>query len=145
MRRKAVALLSAVSLAAPAASAWAASSPAATSPKKRVTVTTKAWTGSAVQADRWGDVQVTIKVRTTTTVVGTKKTVRRKIYNVTATYPDHTDRSVFINEQAIPLLVQETLQAQSAQIDIISRATDTSIAYIESLKTAVVAAHLVKA
>ena len=30
-------------------------------------------------------------------------------------YPNHTDRSVFINQQALPYLIQETLQAQSAQ------------------------------
>ena len=53
--------------------------------------------------------------KTTTTNLKTKKTVvTRKIVAATVpVYPDHTDRSVFINRQALPILIQETLQAQS--------------------------------
>ena len=94
------------------------------------------------QADRWGDVQVTIVVRKTTTTTGAKKkTVKRKITAVTVpVYPDHTDRSVFINQQALPILIQEALQAQSANIDMISGATDTSQAFIQSLQSAILKA-----
>jgi len=63
--------------------------------------------------------------------------VTRKITGVKVpTYPNHTDRSLVINQQALPLLVQETLQAQSANVNLISRATDTSQAFISSLQSA---------
>ena len=99
-------------------------------------------TGSAVQAERWGTLQVKLVVRKTTTTVGTKKKVTRKITAVTVpTYPDHTDRSVFINQQALPILVQEALSAQfSGNIDLVSGATDTSYAFAQSLQAALVAA-----
>jgi uncharacterized protein with FMN-binding domain len=49
-------------------------------------------------------------------------------------------RSVFINEQALPLLRQEVLRAQSARIDEVSGATLTSDAYDASLQAAIAAA-----
>ena len=48
---------------------------------------------------------------------------------------DHS-RSQFISQQAGPLLQQEALQAQSAQIDIVSGATYTSESYAQSLQSA---------
>jgi uncharacterized protein with FMN-binding domain len=134
MRRTAAALLSAFALAAPAANAVAAT------PKKKVTVKTKTVTGPAVQADRWGTVQVTVTVRKTTTTIGTKKTVKWRITAVNATFPDHTDRSVFINQQAGPYLKQETLQAQSANVQLISGATDSSLSFVQSLQSALLQA-----
>ncbi len=53
-------------------------------------------------------------------------------------YPNHTDRSVYINQTALPYLIQETLQAQSANIQMISGASDSSYAYIQSLQGALV-------
>ena len=49
---------------------------------------------------------MTLVVKKTTTTVGKrKKTVTRRIAGVAVpVYPDHTDRSVFINQQAIPFL-----------------------------------------
>ena len=56
---------------------------------------------------------MTLVVKKTTTAVGKKKTVTRKITAVNVpVYPNHTDRSVFINQQALPMLVQEALAAQ---------------------------------
>ena len=56
-------------------------------------------------------------------------------------YPNHTDRSVFINQQALPLLVHEVLQAQlTPNIQLVSGATDTSYAFVQSLQAAIVAA-----
>jgi uncharacterized protein with FMN-binding domain len=133
VRRTAAALLSAFAVIAPAANA-------ATAPKKKVAVKTKTVTGPAVQADRWGTVQVKVTVRKTTTTVGTKKTVSWKITAVDATFPDHTDRSVFINQQAGPYLKQETLQAQSANVQLISGTTDTSRAFVQSLQAALLQA-----
>jgi len=143
MRRAMAAVLGAAAVAVPSADAWAATTTATTPPKKKVVTVTKSFTGDVVQADRWGDVQVTIVVRkTTTTNLKTKKsTVARKIVSVTVPiYPDHTDRSVFISRQALPILVQETLQAQSASIDLVSGATYTSDAYGQSLQSAILAA-----
>ncbi len=45
-------------------------------------------------------------------------------------------RSVMISQQAAPILRQEALQAQSAQIQAVSGATFTSEAYITSLQSA---------
>ena len=51
-------------------------------------------------------------------------------------YPDHRRTSVAINNQALPWLKKETVQAQSSRINIISGATLTSRAYIKSLADA---------
>ena len=51
-------------------------------------------------------------------------------------YPNDRTTSVYINTQAMPYLKQEAIQAQSAQVDGVSGATDTSQAFIESLGTA---------
>lgn len=55
--------------------------------------------------------------------------------------PNESGRDVEINNSAVPVLVQETLQAQSAQIDTVSGATYTSEGYLESLQSAIDAAH----
>jgi uncharacterized protein with FMN-binding domain len=51
-------------------------------------------------------------------------------------YPQDRRTSVMINTQAMPYLKTEAIQAQSAQVDIVSGATQTSKAFIESLGTA---------
>ncbi|KUL20696.1 hypothetical protein ADL12_48310 [Streptomyces regalis] len=50
--------------------------------------------------------------------------------------PDGTARSRDINSTAVPKLNQETLQAQSADIDTVSGATYTSAGYRQSLQSA---------
>ena len=50
--------------------------------------------------------------------------------------PSSHQRSQEISQQAAPLLRQEALQAQSAQIDLLSGATFTSESYAESLQSA---------
>ena len=140
MRRAITAVLSALTLAVPVANGVAATRSTATATAKKKVVTKKV-VGAAVQADRWGTVQVTLVVRKTTTTTGTKAKVTRRIVGVTATYPNHTDRSVFINEQAIPYLRQEVLKAQlNANIYLISGATDTSMAFVQSLQSAILQA-----
>jgi len=47
-----------------------------------------------------------------------------------------------INSYALPILKQETLSAQSADIDTVSGATVTTEGYVESLQAALDAAHL---
>jgi uncharacterized protein with FMN-binding domain len=51
-------------------------------------------------------------------------------------YPDDQPNSVAINKQAMPYLRKEALQAQSAQVDGVSGATDTSLAFNQSLSAA---------
>jgi len=65
----------------------------------------------------------------------------KRIADVRATAPNERARSAFINQQAIPMLRQEVLQAQSATIDLIGGATLTSEAYTQSLQAAVDRAH----
>ncbi|MEV6611660.1 FMN-binding protein [Kutzneria sp. NPDC051319] len=59
----------------------------------------------------------------------------------TVQVPNESRRDVEINDAAVPELVQETLQAQTAQIDTVSGATYTSEGYIQSLQSAIDAAH----
>jgi uncharacterized protein with FMN-binding domain len=140
MHRSIPALAGTAALALPVANAYGATASAVTNTK----VVTKRAFGSLAQADRWGYVRVTLVVRKTTTTVGSKVTVKRRITSVSATYPNHTDRSVFINQQALPYLYQEVLAAQfSSNIQLISGASDTSYAFVESLQAAILHAKKV--
>jgi len=90
----------------------------------------KTYTGSTA-GTRWGDVQVTI------TVSG------GRITDVAVpVYPDGNGRDQEINAYALPQLKQETLQAQSADIQTVSGATVTSDGYLQSLQSALDAAGL---
>ncbi len=51
-------------------------------------------------------------------------------------YPSDRRTSRYINSQALPMLTEEVIQAQSANVDIVSGATLTSEAYIRSLSNA---------
>jgi len=51
-------------------------------------------------------------------------------------YPHTHSTSVYINQQAMPYLEQEAIKAQSAKVDIVSGATYTSQAFIQSLSSA---------
>src|SRR6476661_5088731 len=81
-------------------------------------------TGSST-ATRWGPVQVEITVAN-----GTITDV-----NV-VDYPSENGKDRQINARALPILVQETLDAQSADIDMVSGATVTSEGYLGSLQSA---------
>ena len=50
--------------------------------------------------------------------------------------PNDRSTSIQINSQAMPLLQQEAIQAQSAQVSGVSGASDTSAAFVESLSAA---------
>ncbi|MEP6852216.1 MAG: FMN-binding protein [bacterium] len=79
----------------------------------------------AVTGTRWGDVQVQI------TVSAGKITAVRVLQ-----VPSGNSRDQEINDQAVPILNQEVLSAQSANIDTVSGATVTSDGYITSLQAA---------
>ncbi|HZQ29614.1 MAG TPA: FMN-binding protein [Patescibacteria group bacterium] len=51
-------------------------------------------------------------------------------------YPNDRNTSIEINSQAMPYLKSEAIQAQSANVDIISGATATSDAFRQSLQSA---------
>lgn len=57
-------------------------------------------------------------------------------------YPSDNGTSRFINSQAMPMLKSEAIQAQSARVDIISGASDTSMAFQNSLSSALSGAKL---
>jgi uncharacterized protein with FMN-binding domain len=48
-------------------------------------------------------------------------------------YPSDRSTSRYINSQAMPLLQQEAIQAQSANVSGVSGASDTSMAFVQSL------------
>jgi uncharacterized protein with FMN-binding domain len=101
---------------------------AAASPTTSGTSTTadgvKTVTGSVAQT-RWGPVQVAISV------AGGKITAVD-----VPEYPDGNGRDREINADALPVLVQSTLTAQNANIDMVSGATVTSTGYLQSLQSA---------
>jgi hypothetical protein len=143
MRRRLTAIIAAGLLAFPLAEgtgiALAASK---ATPIKRVV--TKKYAGTEVQADRWGTVTVDVTLRTTTTTTGKKKTVAKRFTNLGGNYTYHTDRSQFIMSQALPILRQEFLQAQSANVQMVSGATYTSEAFVQSLQSALSKASAAK-
>lgn len=51
-------------------------------------------------------------------------------------HPSDRNTSIYINNQAMPLLTQEAIQAQSAQVSGVSGATFTSQAFRQSLASA---------
>lgn len=81
-------------------------------------------TGPTVQT-QWGPIQVEI-------------TVQDGVITDFAVpvYPSGNGRDIEINNYALPILVQETLDQQSADIDMVSGATVTSVGYRQSLQAA---------
>lgn len=60
-----------------------------------------------------------------------------KITNVVfLDYPHDRQTSREINSQAMPILKQEAIQIQTANVDIVSGATQTSLAFVHSLQSA---------
>jgi uncharacterized protein with FMN-binding domain len=51
-------------------------------------------------------------------------------------YPSGNGRDQQINSYALPILIKDTLDAQSANIDMITGATVTSAGYLQSLQGA---------
>ncbi len=80
---------------------------------------------------QWGPVQVQLTVS------------NGKVSKVSVLqYPSGNGRDQEINDYALPILTQETVDAQSAQIDMVSGATVTSNGYLESLQSALDQANL---
>jgi uncharacterized protein with FMN-binding domain len=81
-------------------------------------------TGDSVQT-RWGPVEVQVTVAN-----GTITAVNVPVY------PSGNGKDEEINAYALPRLIQETLDAQSANVDMVSGATVTSDGYLQSLQSA---------
>ncbi len=82
------------------------------------------YTGSVADA-QWGYIQVKAVIQ------------NGKITDVQfLQYPNERDRSVMINSYADPQLTSEAIQAQSANVDVVTGATDSSEAFIQSLSDA---------
>ena len=85
-----------------------------------------------VSTNKWGPVQVNITI------------TNSKITNVVSLQtPDSHAKSVRINDQAVPVLKNEALSAQSAKINTVSGATYTSNSYAASLQSAIDTARAV--
>lgn len=82
------------------------------------------YTGAAADA-QWGLIQVKAIIK------------NGKITDVQfLQYPNERNRSVMINSYADPQLTSEAIQAQSATVDVVSGATDSSEAFMQSLSDA---------
>jgi uncharacterized protein with FMN-binding domain len=107
---------------APSSPGTAGTTPTTTAPA--TSTQTRTLTGAAVD-NEYGTVQVQV------TLTG------NRITDIVALQmPNSHQRSQEISQQAEPTLRQEALQAQSAQINLVSGATFTSESYAQSLQAA---------
>jgi uncharacterized protein with FMN-binding domain len=108
------------------AAAHSTSAPSSTSSPSSSSSSTKitSYTGSVAQT-RWGPVQVKITVQDGKI---TKVSVLQQ--------PNGNPKDQEINDYALPILVNETVDAQSANINMVSGATVTSDGYVRSLQAA---------
>lgn len=119
-------------LALPSLNAWAAVR------AKTAKTVTKTVLGSTVICKKWGPIRVQLKIAQT---IVNGKVKSFKILEISEPiWPQHTVKSVFINQRALPLLEQEVTQLQSANLESISGATDVSTSFRQSLLVALVAA-----
>ena len=82
------------------------------------------YTGVSMNA-YYGNVQVKVTIQ------------KSKIVDVQfLDYPQDRETSMMINSQAMPLLKTEAVQAQIAQVDVVSGATLTSQAFSQSVESA---------
>lgn len=56
-------------------------------------------------------------------------------------YPNDKDNSIKISQRAMPILKSEAIKSQSANVDIVSGATETSAGFIKSLGNALAQAQ----
>ncbi|GCE24813.1 hypothetical protein KDA_02970 [Dictyobacter alpinus] len=82
------------------------------------------YTGSVADA-HWGNIQVKAIIQ------------NGKITDVQfLQFPNDRNRSIMINNNADPQLTQEAIQVQDSNVDIVTGATDSSEAFIQSLSDA---------
>ena len=83
----------------------------------------RTYAGAAV-TEVYGTVEATIKVR------------GGRLTGVSISAPMTDPRAIQVNGTAIPIIQSETLSAQSANVAVVSGATQTSQAFIQSLQSA---------
>ncbi|MBW8750668.1 MAG: FMN-binding protein [Propionibacteriales bacterium] len=105
-------------------SSGTSSSSSSTTTGSTSTASPQTVTGDSVQT-RWGPVEVQVTVAN-----GTITAVNVPVY------PSGNGKDEEINAYALPRLIQETLDAQSAKVDMVSGATVTSDGYLQSLQSA---------
>ena len=114
----------------PSTGATSSGAPTSTSTTPTTTVSTRQANGQDVPY-RYGELEVKVIAK------------GNRITNVETVMDQSFDpRSQQINDEAVPILRQQALSAQSANIDGVSGATYTSAAYQESLQAALDALHL---
>jgi len=102
-----------------------AATPSTTTSQTTAAATTKTVVG-ALESYQYGQLEVKLTVS------------NGKITHVGfATFVANDGRSIGIDQQAAPILIQETIAAQSAQIQGVSGATYTTDAYEQSLQAAI--------
>ncbi|MCW2751121.1 MAG: hypothetical protein JWR83_2231 [Aeromicrobium sp.] len=121
--------------ASPAPSSAPTTSPSASPSPSPSSGSTKASSPSTVTGPsvdtQWGPVQVAITV------------AAGKITAVSVpVYPSGNGRDAQINSYALPILIDETIKAQTAGIDMVSGATVSSRGYLQSLQGAIDQANL---
>jgi hypothetical protein len=135
-RRSLVLLAGTGALALPAVTAGGAAASSSTTQRAGSTKTLNV-SGSTVPAQQWGTVTVNVTMQTTSH----GKAITRRFTDLGGGYTYHTSRSQFIMSQSLPILRQEFLKAQSSRIQMVSGATLTSEAFVQSLQSALLKAH----
>ncbi|HEY7537033.1 MAG TPA: hypothetical protein VH721_03520 [Gaiellaceae bacterium] len=142
LRKTVTTLVVAAAVAAPAGNVWAAiHAPKIVAKKKVETLTITGPRAPCGPKNKWGDLQVRIKVQKTTTTVRGKPKVTIKI--LALDFPvvsNTTDKTVYINKKALPILQEDVLTLQTANIESISGATDTWNSFRQSLQAALIQA-----
>ncbi|MBK8020847.1 MAG: FMN-binding protein [Chloroflexi bacterium] len=87
--------------------------------------------GDAVYADRWGVMQVVAVIEE-----------GQLVDVLIADYPRSTYESDIITRNALPTLISEAIEAQDSDVDFVSRATDSSRAFVQSLESALLDAAI---
>ena len=139
LRKTVTCLIVAAALTMPAGNLWAATHGPKIVHKKKVE--TLSVSGPTVPCKKWGPLQVRIKIKKTTTTVGGKNKVAIQILDIDfPVVSDATFKTKYINQQALPLLEEEVLEIQSADVETISGATDTTVSFKQSLQAAILQA-----
>ncbi|MCB9436734.1 MAG: hypothetical protein H6673_07030 [Anaerolineales bacterium] len=87
--------------------------------------------GDAIQADRWGTMQVVAVIEN-----------GQLVDVLIADYPRSTYESDIITRNALPTLISEAIEIQDSAVSIVTRATDSSRAFIQSLESALLDAAI---
>ncbi len=87
--------------------------------------------GDSVAAGRWGDMQVVAVIEN-----------GELVDILIADYPRSTYESDIITRNALPTLISEAIEVQDYDVDFVSRATDSSRAFVQSLESALLDAAI---